>query len=275
MYTKQFFTILCAFVITSGLALQAQNDSMQTTINVSKPECFIESLGLDSVCQPDETTNLELKNFVLPAALISYGFAVKLIPDLKLFDTKLRDKIDYETDFKTKIDDGLVVVPIASVFALDWCGVSARHTFKDRAIVSATSLTFSLGSTFLVKEMTHRWRPDKSEDNSFPSGHTSTAFVGAHILMKEYRDASIWIPISGYAVASGVAGLRMINNRHWFSDVVVGAGFGILSVELSYLLLPYLSKVIIFDKKNKTPNSLTLSPALGNNWAGIGLSFKL
>ena len=36
-------------------------------------------------------------------------------------------------------------------------------------------------------------------------------------------------------MATSVAAFRMINNKHWQSDVVAGAGFGILSAHLAYL----------------------------------------
>ena len=35
--------------------------------------------------------------------------------------------------------------------------------------------------------------------------------------------------------------MRMYNNRHWASDVLAGAGVGILSASLTYWLAPYLT----------------------------------
>lgn len=70
---------------------------------------------------------------------------------------------------------------------------------------------------------------------SFPSGHTADAFVAAAILHQEFKKISPWIGISGYAVAATVGVCRMLNNKHWQSDVLTGAGIGILSVHLAYL----------------------------------------
>ena len=73
--------------------------------------------------------------------------------------------------------------------------------------------------------------------NSFPSGHTFTAFTGAEILRREYGEEYPWIAVAGYAVAVTVAAMRVYNNRHWLGDVCAGAGLGILSVTLAYWAL--------------------------------------
>jgi membrane-associated phospholipid phosphatase len=93
-------------------------------------------------------------------------------------------------------------------------------------------------------------RPDGSSNNSFPSGHTANAFMGAEFLYQEYKDVSPWYGIAGYVVATGTGLFRMYNNRHWFSDVVAGAGFGILSTKVAYWIYPWM-KEKIFKEKTK------------------------
>nr|WP_231403250.1 phosphatase PAP2 family protein [Hymenobacter guriensis] len=92
-----------------------------------------------------------------------------------------------------------------------------------------------LASVFAVKNLTRETRPDGSDNLSFPSGHTAQAFLAASIVHTEFRDKSQWYGIGAYTIATSVAALRMINNKHWQSDVVAGAGFGILSAHLGYL----------------------------------------
>ena len=76
-------------------------------------------------------------------------------------------------------------------------------------------------------------RPDGSNYKSFPSGHTATAFMTATMLHKEYGlTISPWISVAGYSVAAATGISRQFNNRHWLSDVLVGAGIGILTTEL-------------------------------------------
>ncbi len=87
-------------------------------------------------------------------------------------------------------------------------------------------------------------RPDGSSRNSFPSGHTATAFMTATMLHKEYGHLSPWYSIGGYTVATLTGVTRQLNNRHWMSDIMVGAGIGILATELGY----FLADLIFRDK---------------------------
>ena len=80
-------------------------------------------------------------------------------------------------------------------------------------------------------------RPDNSTKNSFPSGHTFTAFTGAEVLRREYGEEYPWIAVAGYTVATIVGMMRIYNNRHWAGDVLAGAGLGILSTTLVYWVL--------------------------------------
>ncbi|MCG8580987.1 MAG: phosphatase PAP2 family protein, partial [Bacteroidales bacterium] len=71
---------------------------------------------------------------------------------------------------------------------------------------------------------------------SFPSGHTAQAFLAARFLDKEYGENMPWIRWLGYSMATTTGVCRIIKNRHWASDVLLGAGIGFLSVDLSYLI---------------------------------------
>ena len=95
-----------------------------------------------------------------------------------------------------------------------------------------------------IKYTAHVRRPDKSNYKSFPSGHTATAFMAAMMMHKEYGDRSPWYSISAFTVATATGISRILNNRHWLSDVLAGAGIGILSTELGY----YLADLIFKDK---------------------------
>ena len=70
-----------------------------------------------------------------------------------------------------------------------------------------------------LKNWVNEPRPDGAP-YSFPSGHTSNAFLGAHMAYKEFKDSSPILAYSGYAIAAFVAGSRLYNNRHWVADVV-------------------------------------------------------
>ena len=71
-----------------------------------------------------------------------------------------------------------------------------------------------------------RDRPDGSNNHSLPSGHTATAFATAGVLQRHFG----WkAGIPAYAFAGYVGASRMAANRHYLSDVVLGAGVGIAS----------------------------------------------
>jgi membrane-associated phospholipid phosphatase len=61
--------------------------------------------------------------------------------------------------------------------------------------------------------------------DSFPGGHSITAFSLATVLAMQYADKG-WVPIAAYAAATGVALSRVTEGKHWLSDCVVGSVLG-------------------------------------------------
>jgi membrane-associated phospholipid phosphatase len=61
--------------------------------------------------------------------------------------------------------------------------------------------------------------------DSFPGGHSITAFSLATVLAMQYRQ-TVWVPILAYATATGVALSRVTEGRHWLSDCLVGSVLG-------------------------------------------------
>ena len=209
--------------------------------------------------------------FIAPAALISYGIATRCSKTLRQFDYNVHEHINKHVTKKYSFDDVLLFVPGASVFALDWCGVKAKHNFRDRVIVMATANLMTFGLAHAVKDATNVLRPDNSTYNSFPSGHTAISFTSAHILFREYYDVSPWIGIAGYATATTTGVMRVVNKRHWVSDVVTGAGVGILCAELSYLLLPVFHNIFGIDNSKRT---VAVVPIIGGNNVGLGVLIR-
>jgi membrane-associated phospholipid phosphatase len=74
-----------------------------------------------------------------------------------------------------------------------------------------------------LKFATQRMRPDQSNRLSFPSGHAAVTFASATVLERHlgWRKSLL-----GYALASYVAASRLHDNRHYLSDVVMGAAVG-------------------------------------------------
>ncbi len=191
------------------------------------------------------------KPFVFPAALIAYG-ALSIgnggFPSSQ-YVKQQRDK--YYPNFRTHIDDYLVYVPSVLPFALDAAGVKGRHNMKDKVALYVLSMGLNTAVVNILKYSVKTLRPDGSTANSFPSGHTAFAFGGAQFLHKEYGYRSPWYSVAGYTMATTTGGLRILNNRHWFSDVVVGAGIAMLSTEVAYRVYPKIKSKIFKPKKAK------------------------
>lgn len=149
--------------------------------------------------------------------------------------------------FRTTADDYLAFAPDVLSYGFDLAGIKAKNSFKDRVILSASSKVLMFATVYGLKYLTQVKRPDGSNNLSFPSSHTALAFSGAQMLHEEYGHKSIAYSIGGYTLAAGTGFLRMVNNKHWFSDVLTGAGLGMLSTKLSYVLVPKIKKK--FSKK--------------------------
>ena len=207
------------------------------------------SIVLDSIKKStQETYKFNPKQLIIPAALFTYGIVAIESDYLKLINTELRDELSENIDEKVTIDDFSQYLPAASVYMLNNIGVEGKHNLKDRSIILATSYLLMSGSVTVLKGLTKIERPDASSDNSFPSGHTATAFSGAELLWQEYKDINIWYGISGYTVAA-TGFFRIYNGRHWLSDVAMGAGIGILSTKIAYWTFPYLKNHLFKSKK--------------------------
>lgn len=194
----------------------------------------------------DKNAKFKLKQLILPASLISLGtFGVynhcfgKLNSSIKEEMDKLRESHYF------KADDYIQYLPAISYLGLDFLGIKAKHSFKERFIVEVTAYLSMTTIVNITKYTVKEPRPDTQARNSFPSGHTATVFTGAELVREEY---GLGIGIGAYAVATGVAFLRLYNNRHWVNDVIAGAGIGILSARIGYWMLPLYQKWFKWDK---------------------------
>ncbi|QKG80347.1 phosphatase PAP2 family protein [Tenuifilum thalassicum] len=213
--------------------------------------------------------DLKFRNTIIPAVLISYGIIGFDNPHLKSWNLGIRSEVLEHINTKYRADDYFQYAPGLAVYILDDAGLKAKHSFWDRTAVLTGSFLLQTAVVQTLKYTTNVMRPDSSATNSFPSGHTTLAFSGAEFLWQEYKDHSIWIGVSGYLVASTIGFARVINNKHWVTDVVAGAGIGILSTKISYFAFERLK-----FKKNKTKKVVALvSPYYDSK--SKGLRFKM
>lgn len=121
---------------------------------------------------------------------------------------------------KTASDVGMVLIPVAA-----W----SYSQFKDDT-AGQHQLYWSAGATYLTTELLkytiHERRPDGSDNDSFPSGHTSISFAAATYIQQRYG----WqTSVPFYAAASYVGWTRVKTDRHYTKDVLAGALVGYLN----------------------------------------------
>ncbi len=177
------------------------------------------------------------------------------------------------TDFKTSIDDYTQFFGPAMVVGLKLGGYEGRSDWP--RLLASAGMSYAIMAGFVngIKYTAKEMRPDGSTANSWPSGHTATAFVGATLLHKEYGlTRSPWWSVAGYGVATATGVMRVLNNRHWISDIMSGAGIGIMSTELGYALCD-----LMFRGKGLLRNDLVLdsqNPSFFSISMGVGLGHK-
>ncbi len=176
------------------------------------------------------------------------------------------------TDFKTGIDDYTQFFGPAMVVGLKLGGYEGRSDWP--RLLASAGMSYAIMAGFVngIKYTAKEMRPDGSTANSWPSGHTATSFVGATLLHKEYGlTRSPWWSVAGYGVATATGVMRVLNNRHWISDVMSGAGIGIMSTELGYALCDLLFKGkgllrndLVMDSEKPSFFSISMGLGLGN-----------
>ncbi|MCH3924502.1 MAG: phosphatase PAP2 family protein [Bacteroidales bacterium] len=166
-------------------------------------------------------------------------------------------------------------MPLCFAYALKSCGVKSKSSWGKLITTTSLSTIIGLSTCHLIKNKSSVKRPDNSSNNSFPSGHTTMAFISASILDKEYGETSYWYSFGGYSVAAITGLSRVANNRHWISDVLCGAGLGILSTELSY----FITDAIFKDKYSSRlvfnqDSSYNKNPSFANLYTTYNYSFN-
>jgi len=186
---------------------------------------------------PPNKNYLSAKGVIIPTTFIAYGFTSLHSNGLQKLNKQICEEVVEDCGgFNTTVDDYLKYAPAASVYLLNFVGIKGRHEFIGRSIILVASTILSAQLVTALKHDTHQLRPDGSTYNSFPSGHTTTAFIGAEMMNQEFGWRSPWYSVAGYSLATGTAVLRIMNNRHWLSDVVAGAGIGMLTTKFTYWL---------------------------------------
>ncbi len=220
----------------------------------------------DSISLLIKEEKLTYKQFVIPTILITGGLLMKNTPMNTNLQSDFRKVLG--EDFHNKIDNYLQYEAVLQIYGGRYLGLKPKHDALHQTINLAVSNAIMGGIVTSMKFSFKELRPDRTDELSFPSGHTATAFTNASVLFYEYKDANIWYASSGYLFAAATGFLRIANNKHFTSDVLAGAGIGTaVGLAVSYWS-PFKSLTL---GKNKT--HAFIYPQIGTNY-GIGLLIK-
>lgn len=201
----------------------------------------------DSIGSMDATCKFKAAQLIVPSALIVTGSIGVCNGWFHSINHEVKDGMaDWRRNKYVKVDDYLQYLPVAANISLGLIGVEARHPFRERIACTATAYMAMGIMVNVTKRAVGEKRPDSNARNSFPSGHTATAFMGAELVRREYGNT---IGMCAYAVATSIAVMRLYNNRHWLNDIMAGAGMGILSAQIGFWLLPWEKRLLGWDKK--------------------------
>lgn len=192
-----------------------------------------------------KSNNFKAGELILPMSLIGAG-ALGFVEPIKEMCVDFQGNVNnWRGNCPTTIvDDYLQYVPLASVYGLSLFGADAKHNYVDRTLEVGVSCAALVGIVGGAKFLIQKERPDGSDFNSFPSGHSAKVFMGAELVRIEYGEEYPWLAVGAYTIATATGALRVYNNHHWLSDVMAGAGVGILSARIGYWLLPYTKRVM-------------------------------
>lgn len=271
--------ITTSVVVETSVALSPDDDKVQKNLKLYEPPKAPDFNFIKSRTNPavkpyrflDDQTWVGIPLFA--AGLIAKSEKAAFRQNYNNPNTKIRL---IKTNFHNEIDNYTQYVPLALTIGLKLGGVESRSDWPRFWASSAASAAIMAGLVNGIKYTASEMRPDGSTRNSWPSGHTATAFLAATILHKEYGlTRSPWYSVGAYTLATATGVMRVLNNRHWISDVLSGAGIGILSVELGYGLMD-----LLFKNRGLQRGDLSVYPDLRSNPSffaismGIGLGNK-
>ncbi len=240
MIKKTFLLIL----VLNHLVIFSQNDSLKIYDHHKK--------------------NSFLKRSIVPITLIGTGLIINYSTGC-IGKVNLQEKIQENLyGFHTNAENFIMFIPTITMYTADIFKVESKNdAFTQTKYLVIAGLTNSL-ITYGLKRITDEERPN-GEDYSFPSGHTSNAFVMATVLHHEFVDTSPWLAYSGFLFATTTGILRVLNNKHWVSDVLVGAGLGMIVTDLVYRFEPLKN----WNPFNNKKTQVIFSPTFSNEKIGL------
>ena len=172
---------------------------------------------------------------IIPGTFLVYGALKPAVRGIQNLDNDIMAQVKKNyPDFHTNADDYLMWAPSASLYLMDAFKVKTKHSFKEHLLIDAGSIIITGGIGYVMRNVTVNIKEYNTQGTKFPSGHTANAFRGAEIIYQELKENHKLLSYSGYLVAATEGALRIYNKNHLLTEVLAGAGMGILSTKLTY-----------------------------------------
>ena len=193
--------------------------------------------------QPQSGNGKEVQNqhylkppaLIIPGTLLLYGILKPMVRGISNLDNDLLKQIkNSHPGFHTNAEEFLMWEPSASLYLLDAMRVKSQHNFKQHLLIDVGSIVITGSLGYLMRKVTGNNKAYNLQGTKFPSGHTANAFRGAEILHQELKYNCNLLSYSGYIAAVTVGILRIYNKDHLLTEVLAGAGLGIISTKLTY-----------------------------------------
>ena len=222
--------ILASFLILTVKLLSAQN--FYSNKNYIKSYWF-DGLSLaKSTFKPNKRTVFFGSGFIFTTAIVMHNDAA-----IASFFQRNQSNVSKDLAFGfEKIGNGGFCFPAMGVLYLSGL-VFKNERIQYTGLQGFKVLVIGGGIAEVLKIVVERERPFQNTNpyvfhglykpkgyNSFPSGHTFDAFAIATVISQQVKNKWWNIPI--YAVATGVGLSRLYDNKHWASDVMMGAAIG-------------------------------------------------
>ncbi|MCH5240060.1 MAG: phosphatase PAP2 family protein [Muribaculaceae bacterium] len=261
---RKILAILLSLFV--GISSVKANDVI--TVNDSISRIATGSILKDS--QNDIGLNFKPKQLIFPLSLVAVGTVGVYWKDFHKLNREIQKGMDnLRGDHYLHFDDWIQYLPAVGYMGLGFYKKERKLEWKERVAVEATAYLSMAALVNIAKYSFREQRPSSTRRNSFPSGHTATAFTGAELIRHEFG----WgFGSAAYVVATGVAFMRLYNNSHWLNDVIAGAGIGILSAQIGYWMLPLYRKWFHWEKKDNKSALITV-PAYSQQSFSLNLMY--
>lgn len=281
MKTNNFFYIFLFFLnlsLANAIADEFDTQVEEKGIFSTIADDF-RATGRDYAIIWDDLTTPTFKHIMYPLAFANSAYATSQL------DLDFRVSPQHKQDIKPLRYMGETYTAVALPSALYLGGLafgSEKVRTTGRLLFESMLLTFAVNQT--TKIIAGRARPFLNQGNSdfrffemnddyqsFPSGHTAAAFTIATVLSE--RINNVFASTALYLLAAGTATQRIIQDRHWFSDVVIGAMVGTLCSKAVLSASEREAFWVYTDTNAESTLHYRFSPSYGFN--GLSLNFTM